>query len=92
MTALVGTKTMRVHMDFPGEVVAGTIIAGGLSVFGWIIKLALGEAWRGLQASLLDLRHSVDNLASQIDSAKEQIAEHDSRLAVAEARLSRMGN
>jgi outer membrane murein-binding lipoprotein Lpp len=79
-------------MQIPGEIIAGTIVSGGLAMFGWIIKLALGEAWRGLQSSLSELRHSVDNLAKKLDAAAEQISEHDARLAVAEDRLRRLGN
>lgn len=75
-----------------GEVIAGAFLAAGIAVFGWLIRLALGETLRGLQASLASLQKSVENLATKVDNATVRIAEHDSRLAVAEDRIARLGN
>ena len=86
---------MRTHalepVAIPGEVIAGSLIAAGLTLFGWILRVALRETLRGIETSLSGLRKSVDNLANKLDDATDRIAEHDSRLAVAEDRLERLG-
>lgn len=85
---------MRTHaldpVAIPGEVISGSLIASGLGLFGWIIRVALRETLRGIETSISGLRMSVDNLSAKLDSATERIAEHDSRLAVAEDRLERI--
>lgn len=77
-------------LAIPGEVIAGAFVAAGLGVFGWLLRLALGETLRGLQASLADLRRSIDMLTHRVDGATERLLEHESRLAVAEDRIERM--
>lgn len=73
-----------------GEVIAAALIAGGLALAGWLVRMALGETLRGIRDSLGGLRLSVSELTDELRSVKKEIGEHASRLAVVEDRFSRL--
>lgn len=73
-----------------GEIIAGALVAAGMAVAGWLVRLAMGETLRGIRESLGNLQKSVEGLTHEVKTAQERISTHDSRLAVVEDRFSRM--
>lgn len=84
------TRIYAVEPQPYGEIISGALVAGGLAVAGWLVRMALGETLRGIREALGNLQRSVDGQSGELRAAKEEIAEHQARLAVVEDRFSRL--